>query len=63
MTECDCGAPTEGEWADIHSKGCASVRALDPLEALRAITRLDGRKDLPDAQAIASAAIAMAEGK
>ncbi len=25
MTNCDCGAPTEGKWADVHSEGCASL--------------------------------------
>lgn len=25
MAECDCGAETEGKWADKHTAGCASL--------------------------------------
>ena len=24
MAECDCGAPNEGKWADVHAMDCAS---------------------------------------
>lgn len=27
---CDCGAPTEGEWADKHTVGCASLNMTCP---------------------------------
>jgi hypothetical protein len=27
MNACDCGATTEGKWASIHEKGCASLKA------------------------------------
>jgi hypothetical protein len=25
--ECDCGAPQTGKWANIHTEGCASLKA------------------------------------
>lgn len=28
---CDCGAPTEGEWADKHTAGCALRAEIDRL--------------------------------
>ncbi len=27
---CDCGAPTEGKWADKHTAGCASLNMTCP---------------------------------
>jgi hypothetical protein len=24
MAECDCGAATDGKWADVHTSGCGS---------------------------------------
>jgi hypothetical protein len=32
MAECDCGAPTNGKWANIHSAHCAA-NYIDDLEA------------------------------
>jgi hypothetical protein len=26
---CDCAAPTEGKWADVHASGCAIFKCVE----------------------------------
>lgn len=42
MNACDCGAATEGKWANIHAEGCAS--SADPVAAtLNSLARIADR--------------------
>lgn len=36
MGECNCGAATEGKWADIHTRGCPAA-TVGPMERARTI--------------------------
>jgi hypothetical protein len=29
MSECNCGAATEGKWADVHTEGCPALYVTD----------------------------------
>jgi len=45
MRECDCGAATEGKWADIHHPKCLAL--LSPAENEHIESALDRMPDWP----------------
>ena len=45
-SNCDCGAPTDGKWAGIHSPRCPAAYAPTVIEIARIIGRT--RTDLDD---------------